>query len=301
MQELTNDLVITATTEDGFLSLVAGITTELVRDTQRRHGLAPTTAAALGRLATGTTLLGGSLKGSERLSLQIVGNGPIGSVVAEVALNSPHEIGTRAFARHPEVDLPLNALGKFDVGSAIGTGRLQVTKSYEIGQPYVGIVELRTGEIGDDLAGYLLHSQQIPSVVALGVSADRDGISAAGGIIAQVMPNADESVFSHLEEQAAKMTSVTSLIRDGAAPRDIMNALTGGLPLRSFGSYSVSFTCRCTREKVETALLGLGRDELTKMAHEEEKTEAICEFCRHAYYLNSQEVLDLAGRLHRRG
>ena len=301
MQPERDDIVLTATTEDGMLSLVAGITTQLIRETQRRHALPATATVAIGRLATGATLLGGSLKGQERISLLVVGNGPLGSITAEVALTAPQTIGTRAYANQPEVDLPLTATGAFDVGSAIGQGRLQVTKSYEIGQPYVGITELRSGEIDDDLAGYLLNSQQIPSVVALGVVADTECISAAGGIIAQVMPNADESFFAHLQEQAAQMRAPASLIAEGATPRDLMNELTGNLPLRSVGEYTVTFACRCTREKVETALLGLGRDELTKMAQEQEQTEAICEFCRQAYYLSSQEVLDLAARLYRRG
>jgi len=165
---LRMDRVVTASAASGTVSFVAGTTTELVRETQLRHALAPTAAAAVGRLVTAATLLGASLKGPERLTLQISGNGPIGTIVADAWSGGEGVIAARGYARNPLADLPLNARGKFDVAGVIGKGQLQVTKSYEIGQPYVGVVPLETGEIGEDIASYLANSQQIPSVVALG-------------------------------------------------------------------------------------------------------------------------------------
>ncbi len=196
------DRIITATAVDGSFSIVAGITTELVRETQRRNALAPTASAAVGRLLTGAALLGASLKGREKLSLQIAGDGPLAThrrrrrtFARRTMQTADDEIGARAYTRNPNVDLPLNADGKFDVSGAVGSGYLQATRSFEVGQPYVGIVELRSGEIGEDLAAYLAKSEQIPSVVALGVLANPRGIKAAGGIIAQVLPGANEATI----------------------------------------------------------------------------------------------------------
>jgi len=295
------DRIVTATTADGSISIVAGITTDLVRETQRRHELAPTASAALGRLVTAGALLGATLKGSERLSLQIVGDGPLRSLVADVFIPAPQVIGARAYTQVPSVDLPLNALGKFDVGGAVGRGRLQVTRSYEVGQPYIGVVALASGEIGDDVAAYLVGSEQIPSVVAVGVLANPAGIKASGGVIAQVMPGADESTIALLEARALSLPPVTTQIDGGAGAEDLARTLAGALDLRIHGAFEVAFACRCTREKVEVALLGLGRDELAKMRSEQEQTEATCEFCKQRYVLTRDEVTSLIGRLEQRG
>lgn len=291
------DRIVTATSTDGSISIVAGITTELVRETQRRHALSPTASAALGRLISGAALLGTNLKGRERLSLQVAGDGPLGGLIAEVTTVAEQEVGVRGYARNPQADLPLNARGKFDVGRAVGRGRMQVTVSYEVGQPYVGIVELASGEIGDDIATYLMNSQQIPSVVALGVLANPDGIKAAGGAIARLMPGADESTVAQLEASAASMEPVTAQIDAGAAPEDIIASLAGPLEMRALGEHTVRFFCRCTRRRVEVALLGLGRAELERIAVEQPQTEAVCDFCGKRYVLTRDEVTTLLERL----
>jgi molecular chaperone Hsp33 len=259
--------------------------------------MAPTAIAAVGRLTTGAALLGASLKGREKLTLQVASDGPIRGLVADVQLNSPEEIGARGYARRPEVDVPLNGAGKFDVGGAVGSGYLQVTRSFEVGQPYVGIVELTSGEIGDDIASYLMTSEQIPSVVALGVLAFPGGIKAAGGIIAQVLPGADERTIAELERRANAMPPVTSQIDAGAAAQDLARALGGSLDMRFTRGYDLAFTCSCSLERVERALLGLGRDELEKMARDEPQTEAVCEFCKTAYVLGRDDIRGLIERL----
>jgi len=294
------DRILTATAVDGSFSIVAGITTELVADMQRRHELSPTASAAVGRLLTGSALLGASLKGREKLTLQIAGNGPIRGIVADVALTSAGRIGGRAYARRPEVDVPLNALGKFDVGGAVGKGYLQVTRSFEVGQPYVGITELASGEIGDDIAAYLATSEQIPSVVALGVLANPSGIKASGGIIAQVLPGAEEATIAALEERARAMPAVTGQIDAGASVEDLIDALAGSVAVRRTREYVLEFTCTCSLERVERALLGLGRDELAKMAKEQDRTEAICEFCKTTYQLSRDDVRGLIEQLEAR-
>ncbi|MFY9780629.1 MAG: Hsp33 family molecular chaperone HslO [Candidatus Baltobacteraceae bacterium] len=294
------DRIVTATAADGSFSIVAGITTDLVGEMQRRQQLAPTASAALGRLLTGATLLGASLKGRERLTLQIAGDGPLRGLVADAHLNGPAQIGARGYARHPYVDIPLNERGKFDVGGAVGRGYLQVTRSFEVGQPYVGIVELVSGEIGDDISSYLATSEQIPSVVALGVLANPAGIKASGGIVAQVLPGADERAIAMLEERAGAMPPVTTQIDRGASAEDLARALSGELPMRFTRAYDARFTCTCSRERVESALLGLGRDELRKIAAEQPQTEVVCEFCKEGYDFSREAVEALAARLEAR-
>jgi molecular chaperone Hsp33 len=291
------DRIVAATAPDGSFSIVAGITTSLVAETQRRHAMAPTAIAAVGRLTTGAALLGASLKGREKLTLQISSDGPLRGLVADVALNTPEQIGARGYAKYPGVDVPLNDRGKFDVGGAVGKGYLQVTRSFEIGQPYVGIVELQSGEIGDDIASYLMVSEQIPSVVALGVLANPGGIVAAGGVIAQVLPGASDRTIEILGQRALEMPPVTSQIVAGADAHDLARALGGSLEMRFTRSYEVAFTCQCSLDRVERALLGLGRDELQKMAREQPQTEAVCEFCKTAYVLSSDDLLGLVDRL----
>jgi molecular chaperone Hsp33 len=243
--------------------------------------------------------LGASLKGKERISLQIQGDGPLRSIVSDVWLIDEERIGARGYAKVPGVDLPLNPRGKFDVAGAVGDGSMQVTKSYEVGQPYVGVVPLHSGEIAEDIASYLVNSEQIPSVVALGVLADPNGVKAAGGVIAQVLPGADERAVSALEERALAMPPITKLINDGADAHALLHALAGPVALRAHRTIGVQFSCRCTREKVEAALLGLGADELLKMAREQTETEATCEFCKKMYVFTSDEVNELASRLKR--
>jgi molecular chaperone Hsp33 len=174
---------------------------------------------------------------------------------------------------------------------------MQVTKSYEVGQPYVGVVPLYSGEIAEDIAAYLVNSEQIPSVVALGVLADPAGVKAAGGVIAQVLPGADERAVAALEQRALGMPPITKLIAEGADAHALLHALAGPADLRAHRTIDVQFSCRCTREKVEAALLGLGADELRKMARERTETEATCEFCKKMYVFTSMEVNDLAERL----
>jgi molecular chaperone Hsp33 len=235
------DRIVTASAARGTVSLAAGVTSELVREARERHDLAPTASAAVGRLLTAAALLGASLTGRERLTLQVVGDGPIGALTADAWNGGSNLIGARAYARNGRADLPLNARGKFDVARVVGDGKLQVTKTYEVGQPYSGIVPLVSGEIGDDVAAYLANSEQIPSVVALGVLADPNGIRAAGGVIAQVLPGADEATIATLERNAAAMDAVTKQIVDGADAEALLRAVAGELDVKVFASYGVRF------------------------------------------------------------
>lgn len=288
--------MISASAPEAGIAVVAAVTTGLVAEVRARHDLAPTAIAAVGRLTTGAVLFGSSLKGRERITLSISGDGPIESVTADVWLLGENDIGARGYAKVPQADLPLNARGKFDVAGIVGNGTLQVTKSYEVGQPYNGVVPLYSGEVAEDIASYLVNSEQIPSVVALGVLANPDGVQAAGGILAQVLPGADDKAVARLEERALKLPPVTKLISEGADAHALLHALMGDLPLRSHRTMDVHFACLCTVEKVQAALLGLGADELLRLADERPETEATCEFCKKRYVLTPDEVRELAAQ-----
>ena len=291
------DLLISASAPQAGIALAAAITTDLVAEIRSRHDLSPLATAATGRLATGAALFGVSLKGSERVTFQMSGDGPLGSIAADAWLLESDLLGVRGYAGNPHADLPLNARGKFDVAGAIGNGSLQVTKSYDVGQPYVGIVPLYSGEVAEDIASYLVNSEQIPSVVALGVLANPEGVLAAGGVIAQVLPGADDSAIAALEERALAMPPVTKLISEGADAHALLHALAGSLDLRSHRTLELRYACTCTREKVEAALLGMGPQELRALASERPESEAACEFCKKRYIFTSNELRELADRL----
>ncbi|MGA8533292.1 MAG: Hsp33 family molecular chaperone HslO, partial [Candidatus Tumulicola sp.] len=258
------DLLLGAAAAGSGASIVAAVTTGLVSEIQRRHDLSPTASAAVGRLVTGAVLFGAGLTGRERISLQISGDGPIGTLVADAWLLDDRTIGARGYARNGHAELPVDARGKFNVAGIVGDGLLQVTKSYEVGQPYVGIVPLQSGEIAEDLAAYLAKSEQIPSVVALGVLANPSGVIAAGGVLAQVLPGAGDAAIVRLEDRARAMPPVTKLISERAEAAHLLRALSGDEPLRSERSMEVRFACLCTKRKVEAVLAALGRQEVER-------------------------------------
>ncbi|MGA8575575.1 MAG: Hsp33 family molecular chaperone HslO [Candidatus Cybelea sp.] len=291
------DTLLAASNLDAGVALVAAITTELVTEIRDRHDLWPTATAAVGRLTTGAALFAASLKGSERISLQIAGDGPLQTLAADAWLSDERTIAARGYARNGRVELPVNARGKFNVAGAVGAGSLQVTRSSEIGQPYVGVVPIQSGEIAEDLAAYLAQSEQIPSIVALGVLANPNGVVAAGGILARALPGANERTLSMLEERAASMPPVTQLIAHDPDPRALLRELAGDLELRSFHARDVRFACRCNRAAVESVLLGLGADELLQLTRDRDKTEATCEYCKTTYAFSADELRELVERL----
>lgn len=291
------DTLVAASNPVAGVALTAAITTDLVAHIRDRHDLWPTAAAAVGRLTTGAALFVAGLKCDERVSIQISGDGPLGTIAADAWFIDERTIGARGYARHGRVELPIDARGKFDVAGAIGAGSLQVTRSSDAGQPYVGVVPIRSGEIAEDLAVYLAQSEQIPSIVALGVLANPRGVVAAGGILARALPGADEAAIASLERRAASMAPVTELISRGADVHALLHELAGDLDLRVHGTTEVRFACRCNREKVEAVLLGLGADELLGLTRERDRTEATCEYCKTRYVFSAREIRELAERL----
>ncbi len=223
------DRLVTASAADGTVALVAGITTNLVAETRERHGTSPTASVAIGRLVTAAALVGANLKGRERLSLQVSGSGTIGGIIAEVMMLPDHTVGARAYAHHPEADVPPTSDGRFNVAELVGRGKLLVTKSYEVGQPYTGIVNLVTGEIASDVAAYFAYSEQVPSVVAIGVHLDQSGVRAAGGVIAHVLPGASDETIGNLEDNANRMNAITSQILAGVEPEGMIERIAAGM------------------------------------------------------------------------
>lgn len=291
------DQLSSASAPTAGIAIAAAVTTDVVREIRDRHDLSPVAAAAVGRLASGAVLFAAGLKGRERVTLQIVADGPIGGIAADAWLLDDATIGVRGYAQNPHVDLPLNSKGKFDVAAAVGSGSLHVTKTYEVGRPYRGVVPISSGEIAEDLAMYLAQSEQIPSALALGVLANPDGIMASGGVLAQALPGADEAEVAGLERRAQALEPVTRLVSEGADADSLINAIAGDLPLREHRAMAVRFACLCSREKVEGALIGLGAEDLRRMASERERTEASCEFCKRRYVFSSEELVALSARI----
>jgi molecular chaperone Hsp33 len=291
------DQLSSASAPTAGIAIAATVTTDLVREIRDRHDLSPVTTAAVGRLASGAVLFAAGLKGRERVTLQVVADGPIGGIAADAWLLDDETIGVRGYARNPHVDLPLNSKGKFDVAAAVGSGSLHVTKTYEVGRPYRGVVPLSSGEIAEDLAIYLARSEQIPSALALGVLANPEGVMASGGVLAQALPGADDDEIAGLERRAEALAPVTRLVSEGADSDSLMHAIAGDLPLREHRAMAVRFACLCSREKVEAALVGLGAEDLRRMASERERTEASCEYCKQRYLFTSEELLALSEKI----
>src|ERR1051325_726676 len=242
---LQQDRLIHGTAADGTVRCMAAVTTNLVAEAARRHDLWPTVAAALGRTLTGTLLLGSSLKELDRLTVQIVCDGPIGGITAEA--NARGQV--RGYVRNPEAHAPYNEKGKFDVRAVVGQGMFYVTREsgYDVGlyrDPYRGSVPLVSGEIAEDFAFYLMKSEQIPSAVMLGVHLQPEApyVSAAGGVMIQIMPGADEKTVAAIESSISRTPQVTRLIRDGAGPIDLLRTALGSMEFELLAERPVSFT-----------------------------------------------------------
>ncbi len=272
--------------------IVAARTTGLVREAQARHGCSPTVTAALGRLLTGAALIGVGLSEHQRLTLQVNGDGPVRFIVAEASPGGK----VRGYPGRARAEMPLNAAGKFDVGGIVGRGSLHVTRIYDTGVPYTSAVPLRSGEIGEDIAHFFAHSEQVPSVVAVGVLANPEGVVAAGGILAQLLPGAEPSSIDALEAAARALPQVSSLLRSGLTPEQMIERLAAGLEPRFSHLTPLVFACPCDRSRVARALITLGADALTEMSHAQEDTEATCDYCGQRYYFSPAEVGEILGQ-----
>lgn len=283
------DYVVRGTAGQGSVRAFAVRTTELVSKAASTHGLYPVASAALGRVLTAAGMMAVDMKGSnDVLSIIVKGSGSLGSVVS-VAKSD----GTiKGYVDYPNIDLPLNELGKLDVGSAIGSdGKLTVIKDLGLKEPYVGQTDLVSGEIGEDIANYFWVSEQQPSVVALGVLVNPDlSIKAAGGYIIQPLPDADEQIISSLERKLEELPAISSLIDEGSTPEEILELLLGEFELKILGKTPLKFECDCNRERLERVVLGLGKEELQDIIETEGKAELVCHYCNTKYHFNKEQL-----------
>jgi len=289
---------------DGAFRVLAAETTDVVEEARRRHGLSPTATAALGRALTGAALLAFLLSKTprERVTLKIEGEGPLGHLVAEAGVDGR----VRGYVGHPEADVPLSEKGKLDVGRLIGPGELRVMRSLPNGEIYDSSVPLVSGEIAEDLAHYLLKSEQIPSAVLLGVRVSPEGpVEAAGGMVVQVLPGAPEEAIARLEENLKGLPGFSALLKEKGllgAVREVLKGL-GFEPTDLGEGIPIRFACRCDREKARDSLRFFGPEELREMA-EEGGAEVVCRWCGEVYRLSPEELRALiagAGREGREG
>lgn len=274
-------------TRDGALRAVAAETTLLVEECRRRQQTDPTATVALGRVATAAALLGGLLKGEQRLALIVEGSGPLKRLQAETDAYGR----VRATLKVPVVGLPPRE-GRFDVAGAVGrAGFLHVVKDLGLKEPYRGMVQLVSSEIGDDLAYYFATSEQIPSTVALGVELDHAmQVAAAGGFLLQLLPGGDPALVDRLEERLAQLPPTTTLLRQGVAPGAILERLLDGMPTTHLGQLPLTFACTCGREQVKGVLKLLGAEELDELLAEQGETTVTCEFCKEPYHFERGEL-----------
>lgn len=289
---LHTDILVQGTAAEGSVRCMAAVTTHLVAEAARRHGTSPTVAAALGRTLTGTLLLGSSLKELDRLTVQIVSDGPIGGITAEA--NAQGQV--RGYIRNAEADAPLNGAGKFDVRAVVGSGMFYVTREsgYDVGlyrEPYRGSVPLVSGEIAEDFAYYLKKSEQIPSAVMLGVllrahQVDGAFVSAAGGLIIQIMPGADEKLVAAIESSVRRMPQTTTMVHEGARPVDLLRTALGSIEFEILDERPVNFACSCSYERAVSLVSSIDRAELKSMLHEDRGAVMTCHFCNSTYRLD---------------
>lgn len=265
--------------------------TELVYTAQKLHGLTKTSCAALGRLLTGASLMGAMLKKEDAtLTLKINGGGPIGSLVALSDSNG----NVRGYVDNPEVELPLKKDGKLNVGGAVGkNGRLTVIRDLGIGDPYIGQVELVSGEIAEDLTNYYAASEQTPTVCALGVLVDKEqGDSLlAGGLLLQVLPGGDDQVIAKLEENISKLDSVTTMLAKGMTLEAMCAQALQGFEMEILDEFHINYVCNCSKKRFSDALLTLGSEEILSLPlNDEGKAEAVCHYCSRKYYFPKEEL-----------
>ena len=288
---MMKDYLIKSTVYDGMIRAYAAISTNTVEEARKRQDTWATTTAALGRTLTITAMMSAMLKGDDLLTVKIEGGGPIGAIVADG--NAKGEV--RGYVTNPHVDFELNDQGKLNVAKAVGVeGNLSIVKDLGLKDYFTGQVPIVSGEISEDFTYYFAHSEQIPSAVGAGVLINPDhSVLAAGGFIVQVMPGADEEMITRLEEQIQSFPAISNLIAEGNNPEQILNRLFGDEEVKIHEQLPLEFKCKCSKDRIEQAIKGLGNDEIQKMIDEDQGAEAKCHFCNETYYLTVQELQSL--------
>ena len=284
-----NDYLVRAVSEDGFVRAFGCYSKNTVQKASEFHHTTPVATAALGRLLTAAAMMGAMLKGEKDLvTLQMTGSGPLGRVLA---VSGPDSM-VKGYVGNPGADLPLRSDGKLDVGGAIGKdGFLTVITDLGLKEPYIGKIPLVTGEVGDDLVKYFAISEQVPSVVALGVLIGRDySVKNSGGFILQVMPGADDGVIDRLEENLKNIKSITDMLESGMNIEEIIGVALSGIDFHFTDKKGVAYSCNCSRERVRKVLATIGETELRTIIEEDGKAEMNCQFCPEKYLFEKEEL-----------
>ena len=292
------DQLIRATAAGGGIRAVGVITTRLTEEARQRHQLSYVATAALGRtMAAGLLFASNMKRARSRVSIRIKGSGPLGGILVDAGLDGT----VRGYVEHGEVELPPNADGKLDVGGAVGKeGYVYVIRDVGYGYPYTSTVELVSGEIGDDLTHYLASSEQTPSALMVGVFADDTGVTAAGGLLIQILPKAavDEALVALLESRLASLAGFTTLLRSGKSLQEILTELLDDMGLEILPeSQLVRFHCGCSHEKVLGALKLCGVGELQSMIREDKGAEVTCDFCNSRYQASEADLQQLVAEM----
>ncbi len=285
---INEDYVIVATAAEGQIRAYAATTRGIAEEARKAHDTSPVATAALGRLLTAGAMMGRMLKNDDDLlTLQVNGDGPIKGITVTADRN----INVKGFVRDPKVMLPPNRMGKLDVGGAVGKGVLSVIKDLGLKDPYIGQVELQTGEIADDLTYYYAASEQTPSAVALGVLMEKNNtVKQSGGFIIQLMPGISDETVDKLEEKLKGIPNVTTLLDKGMTPEDMLEDVLGDMGLDILEKEEARFKCACSREKIEKVLISVGREELQSMIDDGKPVEVRCQFCNKAYSFDTGEL-----------
>ena len=285
------DYIVRATAANSQIRAFACTTRNLVEFARSAHGTSPVVTAALGRLLTGGAMMGSMMKGDkDLLTLKINCDGPIQGLTVTADANA----NVKGYVNQPNVMLPPSPLGKLDVGKAVGNGVLSVIKDMGLKEPYVGQIDLQTGEIAEDLTYYFAISEQLPSSVALGVLMNKDNtVKCAGGFIIQLMPFAEEEVISKLEEKIGEIKSVTSMLDQGMTPEMILEHVLGDFGLEIHDKMETKFTCNCEKKRVEKAIISIGKKEIQEMIDDNKPIEVNCHFCNTNYQFSVDELKDL--------
>lgn len=282
-----SDYIVRGTAANDSVRAFAITSHDMVEEARSRHNTSPIVTAALGRMLSAGSMMGVMLKGEDDLvTLQIQGSGPLKGVT--VTANSKGEV--KGFPNVAVVDLPPKN-GKLDVGGAIDLGIMRVIKDMGLKEPYVGTVELQTGEIAEDLTYYYAVSEQIPSSVGLGVLMNKDNtVNCAGGFIIQLMPFTPEEVISKIEENLKTLPSVTDMLSSGKTPEQMLEAVLAGLDLQFMETYQVGYKCDCSRERVIKSLASLGKEDMDEIIADGKPVEVKCQFCNEAYEFTIDEL-----------
>ena len=286
-----NDMIIRGMAAENQVRFFAAYTKEVVETARTIHNTTPVATAALGRLLTAGSIMGSMCKNdTDILTLQIQCSGPIKGLT--VTANAKAEV--KGYVNNPNVDLPLSAKGKLDVGKALDLGVLSVIKDIGMKEPYVGQTNLVTGEIAEDLTYYFATSEQIPTSVALGVLVDRDlSVRHAGGFIIQLMPFATEELIADLENRLKDFSSITSLMDQGMTPEDMMHKLFDGYDIELTDSIVQRYQCNCSKERTYKAIASIGRKDIEEMIADNEPIEVGCHFCNKKYIFTVEDLQNM--------